>query len=136
MGADRLGRARITITLGVLFDVMVAKQNGVITDPNIDAYEWLVDQFCTWLMGPRKFATFWSAERAHRRPGGPLQRSPVRKERVPRSRAGGFLLRRGGLLMADPRFYGPDSLAGRQAGRHGHPRNYKMANWVAYQRRL
>ncbi len=55
------GAVRIMVSLGVLFDVLVQKQNGVITDPNIDAYEFLVDQFCTWLMGPRKFAGGWCA---------------------------------------------------------------------------
>jgi hypothetical protein len=56
------GGVRITITLGVLFDVMVTVANGIVTDPNIDAYEALVDQFCTWLVGPRTFASMWSAK--------------------------------------------------------------------------
>ena len=55
------GAARITITLGILFDVAVTTADGVVTDPNIDAYEALIDQFCTWLIGPRKFATYFSA---------------------------------------------------------------------------
>ena len=58
-----LGGVRITVTIGILFDVMVAKQNGVVTDPNIDAYEALVDQFNTWLMGNRSFAGgFWASD--------------------------------------------------------------------------
>ncbi len=55
------GGVHITISLGVLFNVKVAMANKVITDPNIDAYECLVDQFITWLMGPRKFAEYFSA---------------------------------------------------------------------------
>ena len=56
------GAVRITIALGILFNVMVQKQNGVVTDPNIDAYEQLIDQFLTWIMGPRKFAGFSASE--------------------------------------------------------------------------
>lgn len=55
------GGVRITVTIGVLFDCMVTTANGVVTDPNIDAYDQLVDAFTTWLMGPRKFATLWCA---------------------------------------------------------------------------
>ena len=55
------GAARITISLGILFNVKVAMANKIITDPEIDTYEWLVDQFVTWLMGPRKFAHLWHA---------------------------------------------------------------------------
>ena len=61
VGACGWGAARITITLGILFDVAVTTADGVVTDPNIDAYEALIDQFCTWLIGPRKFATYFSA---------------------------------------------------------------------------
>ena len=55
------GGVRITISMGILFSVMVQKQNGVVTDPNIDAYEQLIDQFLTWIMGPRTFAGGFSA---------------------------------------------------------------------------
>jgi len=57
------GGVRITITIGILFDVMVTTANGEVTDPQIGAYEALVDQITTWLMGPRKFAQgFWASD--------------------------------------------------------------------------
>ncbi len=57
------GGVRTIITMGLLFDVMIATQDGEVTDPNIDAYEALVDQFNQWLMGPRKFAGgFWASD--------------------------------------------------------------------------
>jgi len=55
------GAVRVTISIGILFNVAVTTANGVVTDPNIDAYEQMVDQVVTWLMGPRTFADGWSA---------------------------------------------------------------------------
>jgi len=55
------GAARITTSLGMLFNIAVTTANGEITDPNIQAYERFVDQVCTWLIGARKFAEVWSA---------------------------------------------------------------------------
>lgn len=54
------GGVRTTVSLGLLFNVMVQVADGVVTDPNIDAYEQFIDQVCTWLVGARKFATTWS----------------------------------------------------------------------------
>lgn len=55
------GAARKTVTLGILFRVAAKTARGEVTDTQIDKYEEFVDEFCTWLVGPRKFATAWSA---------------------------------------------------------------------------
>ena len=55
------GAVRVTVSLGILFNVAVTTANNAVTDPKIDAYEQLVDQVVTWLMGPRFFAAGWCA---------------------------------------------------------------------------
>jgi hypothetical protein len=56
------GGVRITVTLGLLFNIAVATAAGEVTDERIDAYEQLVDEVCTFLVGPRLFAGSWSAK--------------------------------------------------------------------------
>ena len=51
------GGVRITVTLGVLFNVKVLMANKEITDPKLGDYERLVDQFVTWIMGAWKFGS-------------------------------------------------------------------------------
>jgi hypothetical protein len=55
------GAVRNTQTLGVLFQIAVAVAGGVVTDTNLSNYRKFVNQFCSFLLGPRKFATTWSA---------------------------------------------------------------------------
>lgn len=55
------GAMRTTVTIGILFAIKVEMANKVITDPNIDSYEQLVDAVCGWLIGPRYFAGTWNA---------------------------------------------------------------------------
>lgn len=59
---DGWGGARITVVLGMLFNIAVTTADGDVTDPNIDAYEQFVDQVCTFLVGGRLFAEVWSVE--------------------------------------------------------------------------
>ena len=54
--------ARFTVSLGILFNVKVQVQDGVVIDPNIRAYELLIEQFGLWLIGPRKFAGVFCAQ--------------------------------------------------------------------------
>ena len=55
------GGYRVTVTLGILFNIAVATADGEVTDANIDAYEQVVDQVCEFLIGARQFASTWSA---------------------------------------------------------------------------
>jgi hypothetical protein len=55
------GPARVTVTLGILFQIAVTVADGEVTDPNFDTYQLFVDQVCGFLVGSRLFAGVWSA---------------------------------------------------------------------------
>jgi hypothetical protein len=55
------GAVRNTETLGVLFQIAVDVADGVVNDTNLPSYRKFVNQFCDFLLGPRKFAVTWNA---------------------------------------------------------------------------